>query len=164
MPHSAELAQHEVRAAVDEPQLDGHHNSNGRPTSVGRARSDGHGQSAPSEADLPMADLGALLVENNGLRQRLASQPVIEQAKGILMGYYRIDSDTAFQLLRHWSQDSNTKLRSIAEQLIETTVHPSGRRPGPPHELVRQNLPSPLPRPRSHNSTVVRPIPPTPLS
>lgn len=42
----------------------------------------------------------------------------IEQAKGILMLVYRIQSDAAFDLLRWRSQETNVKLRALAEQLI----------------------------------------------
>lgn len=43
---------------------------------------------------------------------------VIEQAKGVLCVVYRIDPDTAFGLLRWRSQDTNTKLRDLADQLM----------------------------------------------
>ncbi len=46
------------------------------------------------------------------------SRACIEQAKGMLMVVYRIDADTAFELLRWRSQECNVKLRAIAEQLI----------------------------------------------
>lgn len=42
----------------------------------------------------------------------------IEQAKGMLMLIYRVDSDAAFDLLRWRSQETNTKLRLLAEQII----------------------------------------------
>ncbi|MGV9800807.1 PAS and ANTAR domain-containing protein [Mycobacterium sp. NPDC003449] len=42
----------------------------------------------------------------------------IEQAKGMLMVIYRIDADAAFELLRWRSQETNTKLRALAEQII----------------------------------------------
>ena len=42
----------------------------------------------------------------------------IEQAKGILMLVYRIQSDAAFDLLKWRSQETNVKLRVLAEQLI----------------------------------------------
>lgn len=41
----------------------------------------------------------------------------IEQAKGMLMLIYRIDADAAFELLKWRSQETNVKLRLIAEQL-----------------------------------------------
>jgi hypothetical protein len=42
----------------------------------------------------------------------------IEQAKGMLMLVYRVDADAAFELLRWRSQDTNVKLRILAEQLL----------------------------------------------
>lgn len=43
----------------------------------------------------------------------------IEQAKGMLMLIYRIDADAAFELLKWRSQETNTKLRLLAEQLAQ---------------------------------------------
>lgn len=42
---------------------------------------------------------------------------VIEQAKGMLMLIYRINAESAFELLRWRSQETNTKLRVLAEQI-----------------------------------------------
>jgi AmiR/NasT family two-component response regulator len=42
----------------------------------------------------------------------------IEQAKGVLMYVYQIDADAAFDLLRWRSQETNVKLRALAEQLL----------------------------------------------
>ena len=42
----------------------------------------------------------------------------IEQAKGVLMYVYHIDSAAAFDLLKWRSQGTNTKLRTLAEQLL----------------------------------------------
>jgi PAS domain S-box-containing protein len=47
------------------------------------------------------------------------NRAVIEQAKGVLMLVYRIESDAAFDLLKWRSQETNVKLRSLAEQLME---------------------------------------------
>jgi PAS domain S-box-containing protein len=46
------------------------------------------------------------------------SRAAIEQAKGILMLVYRIQADAAFDLLKWRSQETNVKLRALAEQLI----------------------------------------------
>ena len=46
------------------------------------------------------------------------ARAVIEQAKGILMAVYRVSPEQAFGVLRWRSQDTNTKLRSLAQQLI----------------------------------------------
>jgi PAS domain S-box-containing protein len=43
----------------------------------------------------------------------------IEQAKGMLMLIYRITADSAFELLRWRSQESNVKLRLLAEQITK---------------------------------------------
>jgi hypothetical protein len=42
---------------------------------------------------------------------------VIEQTKGMLMLIYRISAESAFELLRWRSQETNTKLRVLAEQI-----------------------------------------------
>jgi PAS domain S-box-containing protein len=47
------------------------------------------------------------------------NRAVIEQAKGVLMLVYRIESDAAFDLLKWRSQETNVKLRTLAEQLME---------------------------------------------
>jgi fructose-specific component phosphotransferase system IIB-like protein len=43
----------------------------------------------------------------------------IEQAKGMLMLIYRINADSAFELLKWRSQETNTKLRALAEQILK---------------------------------------------
>jgi hypothetical protein len=47
------------------------------------------------------------------------NRAVIEQVKGVLMFVYHIDADTAFGLLKWRSQETNVKLRTLAEQLQE---------------------------------------------
>ncbi|MEV0355104.1 PAS and ANTAR domain-containing protein [Nocardia sp. NPDC050697] len=46
------------------------------------------------------------------------SRAVIEQAKGILMRMYGISADQAFKVLSWRSQETNTKLRALAAQLV----------------------------------------------
>jgi hypothetical protein len=41
----------------------------------------------------------------------------IEQTKGMLMLIYRINADSAFELLKWRSQETNVKLRVLAEQI-----------------------------------------------
>ncbi|KRD15386.1 antitermination regulator [Mycobacterium sp. Root265] len=43
----------------------------------------------------------------------------IEQAKGMLMLIYRISADAAFELLKWRSQETNTKLRALTEQIAK---------------------------------------------
>ena len=58
------------------------------------------------------------------LYQALTSRSMIDHATGILMGHHRVTADAAFELLRHRSQNTNTKLRDVAKQLIhEITGH-----------------------------------------
>lgn len=45
------------------------------------------------------------------------ARSAIEQAKGMLMLVYRITADNAFDLLRWRSQETNVKLRALAEQI-----------------------------------------------
>ncbi|MFI6867684.1 PAS and ANTAR domain-containing protein [Nocardia sp. NPDC050406] len=48
----------------------------------------------------------------------VAARAAIEQAKGVLMRTYRISADQAFQLLKWRSQETNIKLRDLAEALL----------------------------------------------
>ena len=48
---------------------------------------------------------------------------VIEQTKGMLMFIYRIDADAAFELLKWRSQETNTKLKLLAEQIAYDFLH-----------------------------------------
>ncbi|PPJ24978.1 antitermination regulator [Nocardia nova] len=43
---------------------------------------------------------------------------VIEQAKGVLMWMYRVNAEQAFKILSWRSQETNTKLRDLAAQLV----------------------------------------------
>ena len=57
-----------------------------------------------------------------------AHRAVIEQVKGILMVVYSIDADAAFDLLKWRSQETNVKLRTLAEQLLaDFRDHPQSR-------------------------------------
>lgn len=47
------------------------------------------------------------------------SRGAIEQAKGMLMLVYRITADSAFELLKWRSQETNVKLRVLSEQLTK---------------------------------------------
>jgi PAS domain S-box-containing protein len=56
---------------------------------------------------------------NEAVTERSESRAVIEQAKGMLMMVYCIEAGPAFELLRWRSQETNTPLRALAEQLVE---------------------------------------------
>jgi GAF domain-containing protein len=54
------------------------------------------------------------------LERAVDARKLVGQAMGILMERYDLDADRAFQVLRRYSQTTNTKLRDVAEQLINT--------------------------------------------
>ncbi len=54
----------------------------------------------------------------SALTEVLRGRSAIEQAKGVLMGLFRLDADRAFGLLRWRSQETNVKVRDIAGQLL----------------------------------------------
>jgi GAF domain-containing protein len=58
----------------------------------------------------------------------LATRDIIGQAKGMIMERYGCDSDHAFDLLKRLSQETNTRLRDLARQLVEADrpVGPDG--------------------------------------
>ena len=61
------------------------------------------------------------------LEVALESRAVIDQAKGILMERHKLTADQAFQLLVEVSSRTNSKLRGIAEELVQTGELPASR-------------------------------------
>ena len=53
------------------------------------------------------------------LSESIASRAVIEQAKGIIMGSMRCDAEEAFNFLVKQSQHTNTKLRTVAQDIVD---------------------------------------------
>lgn len=60
--------------------------------------------------------------EVDGLNTAMETRSLIGQAMGILMERYRISSENAFHFLTRTSQETNTKLRDVAAELVRTTV------------------------------------------
>jgi GAF domain-containing protein len=60
------------------------------------------------------------------MRAAMESRAVIEQAKGIVMGDRRCTADEAFTILVRLSQDTNRKLRDLAQILVDQAS--AGRR------------------------------------
>lgn len=52
------------------------------------------------------------------LKQAVDARTVIGQAEGILMERYDLDADTAFSVLRRYSQQGNVKLHDVAERVV----------------------------------------------
>jgi GAF domain-containing protein len=59
------------------------------------------------------------------LRTVMLSRALIEQGKGILMERHKITEDEAFTMLTRSSQQTNTKLRDVAAELVRTGALPS---------------------------------------
>ncbi|MET8077696.1 ANTAR domain-containing protein [Streptomyces sp. NPDC005303] len=92
-------------------------------------------ESVPSVVVLERAEqLDRLRTEVEQLRQAIATRPVIDQARGILMATHACSSDEAWNVLREASQLSNTKLRKVA---AEVTAGAEGGGPPPSPELRR---------------------------
>jgi GAF domain-containing protein len=62
-----------------------------------------------------------------GLSSALMSRHTIGMAQGMLMCKYGVSADRAFEVLRRYSNESNQKLRDVADQVVE-----SGSLPGEP--------------------------------
>ena len=58
------------------------------------------------------------------LAQAVDARKLVGQAMGILMERFDVDADRAFAILKRYSQDTNTKLRDVAQQLIDTRKLP----------------------------------------
>ena len=68
----------------------------------------------------------ALIADDERLQfqSALASRDIIGQAKGMIMERFDVDAVRAFELLRKLSQNSNTRLASVAEELVSRGPEP----------------------------------------
>jgi len=77
------------------------------------------------------------------LQAKLASMPVIEQAKGIIMARYGWSEDQAFDALRRASQRENVKVRDLAASIVARTTRPApGRRQSAQAPSTKHQAPS----------------------
>jgi GAF domain-containing protein len=58
------------------------------------------------------------------LAHALDSRVVIEQAKGVIAGSRGIDLDSAFQVLRRYARDRNTKIQQVASAVVTLGLLP----------------------------------------
>jgi GAF domain-containing protein len=58
------------------------------------------------------------------MREAMEYRAVIEQAKGILMADRRCTADEAFEILRRVSNETNRKLRDVADMLVTEATRP----------------------------------------
>jgi transcriptional regulator with GAF, ATPase, and Fis domain len=68
----------------------------------------------------------ALIADDERLQfqSALASRDIIGQAKGMIMERFNVDAIRAFELLTRLSQDSNTRVAEIAEQIVSRGPKP----------------------------------------
>jgi hypothetical protein len=89
---------------------------------------------APRSISVEAEAIGAMLATHaanalvaadrqNQFDSALASRDVIGQAKGVLMERFGVDAVQAFDLLSTLSQNSNTPLRQVATQVVETVTN-----------------------------------------
>ena len=78
-------------------------------------------RSRPS-GEVPVPDMTSPGAAATPAQPRLILNPVIEQAKGILMAQLGCTPDQAFDLLRRASQRANVKVSVLAAQLIDQVV------------------------------------------
>jgi ANTAR domain len=64
------------------------------------------------------ASIGDLRRQLQQLHDALDARAVIEQAKGVLMGRYGLDPESAFAELSRRSQSTNVKVREVARRLV----------------------------------------------
>jgi GAF domain-containing protein len=107
------------------------------------------GTDAPFTADemdiaQAMAEMAAIgLIQERAIRQRtllteqlqnaLTSRVVLEQAKGMLAEYLKVNVDEAFQLLRNHARNGNRKLSDVARDVVDRKIQSTelSARPGP---------------------------------
>lgn len=63
--------------------------------------------------------------QEESLTQAIDARKLVGQAQGILMERYDLDDAQAFDVLRRYSQTTNTKLNEVAARLVETRKLPN---------------------------------------
>jgi response regulator NasT len=75
--------------------------------------------SKPLDSGHRHTDVDECQEEVDDLRTALETRPVIDQAKGILIGQHHCTPDEAFAMLADASQRSNRKLRDVAQAIVQ---------------------------------------------
>ncbi|MEU6765617.1 ANTAR domain-containing protein [Streptomyces sp. NPDC046853] len=102
----------------------------------------GGGEDQASGGVLPKgAQAQELRRENAQLREAMATRPVIDQARGVLMALGACGSERAWQMLVDTSQRTNTKLWRVAEMVVAGAG--GGQMPRPVAASLRQWLQRP---------------------
>ncbi|MGC0337844.1 ANTAR domain-containing protein [Streptomyces sp. SLBN-8D4] len=91
-------------------------------------------------------ELVALREENRQLKEGMPARARIDQAMGVLVALRGVTPDEAWDLLRAVSMNTNTKLRTVAEALVDWPA--DGELP----DRVREALDAALARHHQHAS------------
>ncbi|WP_328883921.1 ANTAR domain-containing protein [Streptomyces sp. NBC_00299] len=109
------VAIHAASTAVDRLlSLTGTHSLFGRLDPDGHAAVDGHAQ----DPEAPEGAHHDLRIEVAQLRRAMQTRPTIDLARGILMASFSLSSEEAWTVLVTASQNTNTKLHSLAGDLV----------------------------------------------
>ena len=92
------------------------------------------------------------------LQARLASMPVIEQAKGVIMAQFGWTEDEAFDALRKASQRSNIRVRDLAVAIVARTARPAQPRSAA-DRVQAAILPLPETQPAADPAATVQDLP-----
>lgn len=90
--------------------------------------------SAPDNGSRPVNVDQELRLEVAQLRRAMRTRPAIDVARGIVMASFGLSSDDAWTVLVHASQNTNTKLHHLAQDLMDA-VHGE-----PVRDEVRQQM------------------------
>jgi hypothetical protein len=74
---------------------------------------------------------GACRQMADNLQVALETRAIIEQAKGVLHAKLAVSPAEAFELIRRFSQNTNQKVRVIADRLVRGEIAPSHLRGRP---------------------------------
>jgi GAF domain-containing protein len=84
-----------------------------------------------AQASIVLANAQAYATQERlavNLQEALKTREIIGEAKGILMERERCSSEEAFDMLRRASQHTNVKLRTIAQQIVDSVEETSSAR------------------------------------
>jgi two-component system, response regulator PdtaR len=70
------------------------------------------------------SELRALEQEVHSLEEQLATRRIVERAKGMLMDRHKLSESDAFTFIQQTAMRQRAKMRKVAEQVIDGTIHP----------------------------------------
>ncbi len=116
---SKTVAIHSTGTVVDRLlTLTGTHALFGHPDPDGEAMADQHAQNTAQHPEASEDIQHDLRIEVAQLRRAMQTRPTIDLARGILMASFSLSSEEAWTVLVTASQNTNTKLHSLAGDLV----------------------------------------------